>query len=102
MASRLKLQAIFEDILGSRNVYFQPPTSVLLKYPCIIFNKSGSYKVNANNRMYSYTDRYEVTVIDYDPESETPKKILAQLPMCSLDGCFTKDNLNHTRLTVYF
>lgn len=96
------MQAIFEDILGSRNVYFQPPASVLLKYPGIVFKSAGGHKVNANNHMYSYVDRYEVAVIDYDPESEIPKKILAQLPMCSLDRCFTKDNLNHTVLTVYY
>ena len=32
MASRLKLQTMLEEILGSRNVYFNPPESVKMKY----------------------------------------------------------------------
>ena len=37
MSNRLDLQAIFEKILGSRNVYFQPPESVKLNYPAIVY-----------------------------------------------------------------
>lgn len=37
MASRLNLQTFLEEILESRNVYFQPPESVKMKYPAIVY-----------------------------------------------------------------
>ena len=38
MRNRLDLQKIFEDILGSKNVYFQPPESLKMKYPAIRYS----------------------------------------------------------------
>ena len=37
MANRLDLQALLEDLLGSRNVYYQPPESVKMNYPAIVY-----------------------------------------------------------------
>lgn len=102
MVNRLELQTEFETILGSRNVYFQPPTSVKLKYPCIVYSKSGVDKLNANDKGYRTINKYEVTVIDYDPDSEIYETILMHFPMCSFDRQFTSDNLNHWVLTLYY
>jgi len=33
MGTRLELQNLLENILGSRNVYFQPPENLKLNYP---------------------------------------------------------------------
>lgn len=40
MGQRVDLHRKFEIALGSKNVYFQPPESVKLKYPCIIYGLS--------------------------------------------------------------
>lgn len=37
MASRLDLQTFLEELLESKNVYFQPPESVKMKYPAIVY-----------------------------------------------------------------
>ena len=100
MASRLKLHEEFCEILGTRNVYFQPPSS--MKYPCIKYSISDKDKINANNRLYRSMNQYTVIVIDKDPDSEIPDKILNHFPMCSFDRFYTADNLNHTVLTLYY
>ena len=66
-----ELQAVFEDLLESRNVYYNPPSSVHMSYPAIVFNRSNIGNRFANNAVYGQTYRYEVTVIDEDPDSYT-------------------------------
>lgn len=100
MASRLKLHEELITLLGSENVYFQPPTR--MSYPCIKYSKKQPSLSKANNKIYRNTNRYEITVIDYNPESEIPNKILEHFPMCSIDNSYVSDNLNHTILTLYY
>ena len=102
MASRLELHEELCTILGSRNVYFQPPQSVKLKYPCIVYSKTGVNKVNANDKFYKGIDEYQVTAIDSDPDSKIPNEILYHFSMCRFDRAYTSDNLNHTVLSLYY
>jgi hypothetical protein len=102
MASRLELHEEFETILGTNDVYFDPPASVQMNYPCIRYKLDAPSQLRANNRVYRSTNRYKVTVIDEDPESEIPSKIQDRFEMCSIDQTYTADNLNHTVLTLYY
>lgn len=102
MVSRLNLQAEFEEILGSRNVYFQPPSSLKMKYPCIRYSKAGKDVRYANNKAYVNVDRYEGVVIDYDPDSEIPNNLIEHFKMCSIGSGYTADNLNHIPFTLYY
>ena len=101
MASRLELQTVLEELLGSRNVYFQPPSSVQMKYPAIVYSLNPIKKLNANNAAYKLLKSYDLTVIDEDPDSEIPEKVLA-FPYCSHDRNFISDNLNHYVFTLYY
>lgn len=101
MGRRLDLQTLFENLLGSRNVYFQPPANVQMKYPCIVYNRDNADTKFAGNKPYRNVKRYQVTVIDRDPDSAIPDKI-AGLPMCSFNRFFTADNLNHDVFTLFF
>ena len=92
---------VFEELLGNRNVYFQPPESVKLDYPCIIYERSGIRNNSANNKLYLKHKSYTVTFISEDPDSEIPDKLL-ELPYCGFDRHFTSDNLNHDVFTLYF
>ncbi len=100
MASRLQLHEELCTLLGSRNVYFQPPRS--MQYPCIKYSRSGIDQHRANDSLYLSTSQYELTVIDYNPESDVPEKILKHFPMCRFDRGYVADNLNHFVLTLYF
>lgn len=102
MASRLDLHEELCKILGTRNVYFQPPESVKLVYPCIVYSTSGVFKLNANNRLYKSRNSYEVIVIDHDPDTNIVDRILEHFPMCRFDRSYASDNLNHYVLTLYY
>lgn len=101
MATRSNLQSILEDILGTRNVYFQPPTSLKLKYPCIIYQRTSGDTQFSDNNPYIYTKRYQIIHIDPNPDSEIPRKI-AMLPMCKHDRTYTADNLTHDVFNIYY
>ena len=102
MANRLELHEEFCNILGNRNAYFQPPASIKLNYPCIVYSISSVNKQNANDKMYKSMNEYKVVVIDSDPDSEIPNKIIAHFPMCRFDRAYTSDNLNHSALSLYY
>lgn len=101
MASRLQLQALLEELLGSRNVYFQPSASVFIQYPAIVYSLYDIQNTHANNGVYTQEFAYQLTVIDENPDSEIVKKV-SRLPKCSFDRHFTSDNLNHDVFTLYF
>ena len=101
MAQRLDLQEILVDLLGSSNVYFQPPPTVQLKYPCIIYKRDDESTDFADNVPYSNKTRYQITVIDRNPDSDIPKKV-SGLPSCVYDRFYTADNLNHDVYKLFF
>ena len=92
--SRIKLQNILEEILGSRNVYFQPPENIKMKYPAIVYSRSDIKNTYADNEVYKQDNVYQITVIDANPDSDIVKKI-SKLPMCRYNRNFKSDNLNH-------
>ena len=101
MDRRLELQTILENILGSRNVYFQPPSNTKLSYPCIIYNRSNIESRYANNTKYNTRVRYSLMLIGRSPESELVEELL-KLPYCSYDRFYTADTLNHDTFTLYY
>jgi hypothetical protein len=101
MAQRADLQEILVGILGSEQVYFQPPSTIKMSYPCIVYRRDYRVSNFADNIPYETRKRYQVTVIDEDPDSEIPDKV-AQLPMCLFDRFFTADNLNHDIFKLFF
>lgn len=101
MASRLELQSELEELLGTRNVYYQPPESIKIKYPAIIYSTNDIEKTFANDAGYSYRRRYEIIVIDKNPDNVVIDKLLS-LQYCSFDRHYVSDNLNHDVLTLYY
>ena len=101
MGNRIKLHELLCDVLGSRNVYFQPPESVKMKYPAIVYGLEDIENTFANDGVYLSKRKYLVTVIDEDPDSEIVVKI-SQLPTCRFNRHFESDNLNHDVFTLYY
>jgi hypothetical protein len=101
MAPRLDLHAILTDILETDQVYFQPPPSVQMKYPAIVYKRDYEVTNFADDKPYRHTKRYLLTVIDKDPDSKIPDQI-AELPMCIYDRFYTADNLNHDVFKLFF
>lgn len=99
--SRVELQSLLESVLGSRNVYFQPPASVKMKYPAIVYERYDIDKYPADNIAYLQFLRYTITVIDKNPDSEHVINV-SKLSYCSFDRHYTVDNLHHDVFTIYF
>lgn len=94
MGSRLELQNLLESILGSRNVYYQPPESIKIKYPAIIYSRNNIDNNFADDIVYMQNHTYQIIVIDANPDSEIVDKI-SKLSMCRYNRHYTSDNLNH-------
>ena len=102
MDRRLMLHEELCDVLGSRNVYFQPPESIKLKYPCIMYEKRVGAIRNADNKRYNYIELYDVTVIDRDPDSTIEDDLVEHFQYCRPDRHYVADNLNHVTLSLYY
>lgn len=100
MDSRLNLHTELENACGNENVYFQPPASILLKYPAIVYRRSDIENVHADNRVYKQSTAYDVVVMDFDPDSQVVKRV-STLPKCSFVRHYAKDNLNHDIFRIY-
>ena len=101
MASRLDLQNKLEELLGNRNVYYQPPESQKMKYPAIRYSRSTIDSKFANNTKYINRDSYELIIIDNDPDNEVIQKIL-ELPLSKHDRHYISNNLHHDVIKLYF
>lgn len=101
MGSRLDLHELLCETLGSRNVYFQPPESLKLQYPAIVYSRSRIDNTHANDSVYMQSRAYEVIVIDEDPDSTIVDDI-SKLPMCHHNRHYKADNLNHDAFTIYY
>lgn len=101
MNRREELHEILCEALGSRNVYFQPPESIKMKYPAIVYSRDDIDNSFANDSVYMQSLAYSVTVIDSDPDSEIVAKV-SRLPRCQYDRHYKTDNLNHDMFTIYY
>jgi hypothetical protein len=101
MGDRLYLQTKFEEILGSRNVYFQPPASLLMKYPAIRYELKDFRNRSANNSTsYISSTGYECVLIMREPDTEYLQKLF-KIPYCRFGRYYRAENLNHYTFTIY-
>lgn len=98
---RLELHELLVQVLGSRNVYFQPPESTRMSYPAIVYNRSTIRNTHASDGIYRQNHEYQVTVIDADPDSPIVDAV-SKLPSCRYGNHFTKDGLNHDVFQLYY
>ena len=102
MASRLSLQSELETILGSEFVYYQPPESIRLTYPCIIYRKINWHTRHADDKLYKMMPQYELIAIDKDPEADWDVKLLTNFKYIRFVRSYTADNLNHWVFELYY
>ena len=98
MRSRLDLQYMLEELIGNTNVYFQPPETVKLHYPAIVYEREN---IRTTYAPYNGRTAYSVTFITKDPDSEIVNK-LAALPLCRFSRHFVYDNFNHDVFSLYW
>ena len=99
---RLYLQDELEALMGPQHVYFQPPASVHLAYPCVIYNLQAGDMKHADDSVYAYTNRYELMFIYRKPNMEIVEKVMRTFPMCSISRIYVADNLYHYVFNLYY
>ena len=102
MGRRHELQAKLEGIIGTRNVYFNPPETIKLEYPCIVYHRENGDSKYADNKLYRYIKSYQVTVISRDPDCDISDKIHYYFELCQFERWYVSDNLNHWVLRLYY
>ena len=101
MRTRLELDVTLREIMGDKGaVYFQPPESICMKYPCIRYSLYDIQIGHGDNLPFLQNPAYQLILIDPNPGNEYVEKIAA-LPMCSMDRYYVADNLNHYVFTIY-
>lgn len=101
MEKRLKLSEKLHELLNSDEVHFQPPESIKLHYPCIIYDFDGYQQTQADNGRYVIREKYMVTHIYRDPEESIRRGFLNSFLFVSHNRHFIADNLYHDVFIVY-
>lgn len=106
MGRRLKLHEELCTILGSKNVYWQPPESLKMTYPCIVYEESPNAIRHADNKPYILSEAWDITVIrpykDRDKTKEIVNKIPESFRHCRQSSHFVSDNLVHDVFQIYY
>ena len=99
---RLVFDAKLRELLGNGNVYYQPPESIKLKYPCIIYELSGGDTKYADNMGYMFGRKFDVMHIHLDPDVDVMDAIRTGFSYSRFDRRYIHDNLYHDVYTIYF
>lgn len=101
LAQRLLFHDVLVDVLGSDNVYFQPPPDRQLQYPCIVYERDNQSVKRSDNIAYNLRQRYQVTYIDQNPDGDAIDA-LSQLPLSAFSRHFVTSGLNHDVFSIYY
>lgn len=85
-----------------QNVYYEPPASVSLLYPAIIYSRNNDESRYAGDQTYIARVQYAITIIDPDPTKSYIEEMKRVFPYVNYDRHYTRDNLNHNVFTLYF
>ena len=83
MHNRNTLHKELVNILGSKYVYFQPPETLQMKYPCIVYERYDISNTHADDLVYIQPRQYRVTVIDTNPDSDIVTR-MSQFPTATM------------------
>lgn len=100
MGTRLELHAELLKFLP--NAYFQPPSNLQMKYPCIVYAKSMDDKLHGNNGIYLRTKGYRLTLIETNPDSVVAETIEEHFDYATIGQHFVVDSLHHTTINLYY
>lgn len=97
--TREAFDALLRELMP--NVYYQPPSGNMMQYPCIVYELYMADSKFADNVLYHYKKRYQVTVITPDSDDPVPDKVAA-LPLTRFLRWFPSANLHHHVFYTYF
>lgn len=99
--TRVELDNLLRTTLGSTNVYFDPPESFKLKYPCIVYSLSAHIERFSDDSLYNRMKRYTLLYITKDAD-DPMVETLEDLKYCHLSRPYMADGLFHYAYDIYF
>ena len=103
MWTRMDLHRALRNVLGPDgdvHVYYQPPESVKLEYPAIVYHRNTIRQTYADDAPYFNHPMYTITVISKDVDSPIVDALL-EWPKCSYNRHYKSDNLCHDTFELY-
>lgn len=98
MGNRLILDQMLRAL--TNNVYYQPPTGTMMKYPAIKYSRSTIDIRHADDGSYSQDTNYEIIVIDRNPDSPIVDAV-SKFSGIRHSRHYTADGLNHDVFNIY-
>lgn len=102
MKTREELQAHLEELLGSRNVYFQPATNTKINYPCIVYRLEEYEDKYADNKRYISFKKYTITHIYHKYSSNLHEQFRNSFMFLNGPKPAVADGLYHDVYTLYY
>lgn len=99
--TRIEFDSLLRSTLGSTNVYYDPPESFKLKYPCIVYTDSGRIVLHADSGTYIKYRRYTINYLTKDADDPMVDTI-EELPYCRMRTPYTAANVFHHPYDIDF
>lgn len=99
--NRLEFHNLLENITGLKNIYFQPPSTLKMRYPCIRYTRDTINNKQADNSVFKQNVIYEVTVIDPNPDSMIVDAISKMVNSRHI-RTYATEGLNHDVFQIYY
>lgn len=96
-----RLETAMSMVEYTPHVYYQPPESIKLAYPCIVYGRDNFDMKYANDHIYKDMTKYTVTVMDVNPVSPLVD-VLRTIPYCRMDREFTTTGIHHFIFTLFY
>lgn len=82
------------EIIGSEEVYYNPPSNIKMKYPACIVKLQSADSRYADSDPYLTAFRYQITLIQRVPDSAFIREI-TRIKRCKFIRSYNSDNLRH-------
>ena len=98
MKTRAEVQEELEELIGSSHVYYQPPETLKMRYPCIVYNQQRVDRFYADDGPWAQFPEYLVNYIGRDPDDPVLDRLM-QARNLVFDRHYVSDNLHHNVFT---
>ena len=98
---RLELHALLVRLLGSSNVYHQPPENLALRFPAIIYERVDYAVEYADDRPYHSVRQWQVSVVSQEPTHPVVDKFM-ELLTAVFKTRYVVSGMQHDVVTIYY
>ena len=102
MLKRVDIQEKFKFLLGSNNVYYQPPANLKMKYPAIVYSLDGLDVKRFDNTRLINKNCFSVTHIYRNESENLVETMLKNFEYISFDNRSIVDGIYNDHFTIYW